>query len=217
MTGKFNMKFSWLTVLALIIFWGVCASFYPALPDQVPSHWNIRGEVDGYSHKSVVALVMPLLPLVIYVLMTVMPQIDPQKYNYSKFGSSYAKIRTILVLIMMGVTLLPLLSALGYSINIGLLTRIFIPVLFIALGNYMGKIRPNYFIGIRVPWTLASEEVWIKTHRLAGKLMVIGGLIALAGALTPPVAGFIIMMAGILVPLLVTTVYSYFLYVQVSK
>jgi len=217
MTGNFKVKFNWITILLLLAFWGICASFYPDLPEQVPTHWNIQGEVDDYSHKAVATLVMPLLPLAIYVLMTVVPKIDPKRQNYGKFGPSYEKIRTIIVTIMVGITVLPLLSALGYDIKVDLLVRIFIPLLFIALGNYMGKIKHNYFVGIKVPWTLASAEVWNKTHRLGGKLMVVGGIFALAGVFTPPTAGFVMVMTGIFAPLIISTIYSYLLYAKTVK
>lgn len=210
--SKYTLKFNWIVVLMLVGFWGICASFYPSLPDQVPTHWNIQGEVDGYSHKSVTSLIMPLLPLAIYVLMTITPKIDPKRQNYTKFGPSYDRIKNLIVIIMVGVTLLPLLAALGYNIKVDLLIRIFIPVLFIAIGNYMGKIKHNYFIGIKIPWTLASEEVWNKTHRLGGKLMVAGGIFALAGVFAPPTVGFIMVMVGIFVPLILSMVYSYLEY-----
>lgn len=214
MSGNFKVKFSWFTVLLLLAFWGICASFYPSLPEQVPTHWSIQGEADNYSHKAVATLVMPLLPLAIYVLMTLLPQIDPKRQNYSKFGASYEKIRLVIVVVMVGITVLPLLSALGYDIKVDLVVRIFIPLLFIVLGNYMGKIKHNYFLGIKVPWTLASEDVWNKTHRLGGKLMVLGGLIALAGVFTPPVVGFVMVMTGIFAPVVITVIYSYFLYAK---
>lgn len=213
MTEK--IRINWITVLMLIIFWGVCASFYPQLPEQVPTHWNLQGEVDDYSHKAVASLIMPALPLLIYILMTVTAKIDPKKENYSKFGVSYEKIRMAIVLIMMGFSTIALLPSLGYDIDIGIFARIMVPLLFIFIGNYMGKIRHNYFIGIKVPWTLASEEVWTKTHRLGGRLMVIGGVIALLGAFATPTIGFAIMMAGVILPSIISMVYSYLLYQKI--
>ncbi|CCO07445.1 SdpI family protein [Desulforamulus hydrothermalis] len=207
-----EIKLNKLTVALLIIYWLISASFYPALPDLVPTHWNIQGQVDNYSHKAVATLIMPGLPLFIYILLTVLPILDPQRKNYQKFAPTYNKIRAAIVLVMMLITLLPLLSALGYNLDISLSVRLIICLLFIFIGNYMGKIRHNYFTGIRVPWTLASEEVWHKTHRLGGKLMVAGGLIALLSLLAPPTSGFIITMAGLLLPLVLTIIYSYFLY-----
>ncbi|MDO7788598.1 SdpI family protein [Desulforamulus aquiferis] len=212
MTNQNKIKLNWLTVIILIIFWGVCASFYPYLPDQVPTHWNIKGEVDNYSHKSVAAFILPLLPLGIYLLMTFIPKIDPKKENYLKFASSYEKIRLATVALMVVLNLFTLLVGLGYDINISLMVRIAIPLLIIVIGNYMGKVRYNYTLGFRLPWTLASEEVWNKTHRLGGKLMVAGGLVALLGVFTPPSMGFALVMVGILLPIVVTTVYSFLSY-----
>lgn len=214
--SKWPVKFSWVTIVILISYWLFCASFYPSLPEQVPTHWNIRGEVDDYSHKAIAALVMPLLPLGIYILMTITPKIDPKKQNYHKFSSAYEKIMMAIVVIMMGITFITLVNALGYNVNVSLFVRVTIPLFFIFMGNYLGKVRFNYFMGIRVPWTLANEEVWNKTHRLGGKLMVVGGLISLLSVFTPPTAGFIIMMAGIFLPLITSVIYSYFLYSKKS-
>jgi uncharacterized membrane protein len=212
-----NVKFNMRTIFLLIAFWIGCALLYPKLPTQVPIHWNIHGEVDGYAHKAMTAFIMPLLPLFIYVLMTATAKIDPRHKNYEKFVGSYVKIRMALVLMMVGIVLLTEVSALGYEVNIDLIIRIMLPILFIYLGNFMGKIRHNYFIGIRTPWTLANEEVWVKTHRLGSKLMVAGSVIALAGAFFTPTVGFIILMSGVLFPVLISTVYSYLLFSQLVK
>lgn len=217
MINKSPVSFSWVTIVLLVLFWAACASFYPVLPDQVATHWNIKGEADDYSHKSVVAFIMPLLPLLIYVFMTVLPKFDPKKDNYLKFSGSYEKIRMAIVSLMVVVTLLPLLSALGYNVNISLIMRIGLPVLMIIIGNYMGKVRFNYFMGFRLPWTLANEDVWNKTHRLGGKLMVSGGVIALLGIFTSPEVGFVLVMAGIFIPIVIATVYSYFTYKKLTQ
>nr|WP_315989373.1 SdpI family protein [Desulforamulus aquiferis] len=144
--------------------------------------------------------------------MTFIPKIDPKKENYLKFASSYEKIRLATVALMVVLNLFTLLVGLGYDINISLMVRIAIPLLIIVIGNYMGKVRYNYTLGFRLPWTLASEEVWNKTHRLGGKLMVAGGLVALLGVFTPPSMGFALVMVGILLPIVVTTVYSFLSY-----
>lgn len=205
-------KLNWMIVVVLLLFWGICASFYPSLPEQVPTHWNFKGEVDGYSHKAVAAFILPLLPLAIYLLMTFLPKIDPKRENYQKFGTSYEIIKMSVVILMAGTSLISILAGKGYNINVTLIMRIAMPMLFIVLGNFMGKIRFNYFTGIRVPWTLASETVWNKTHRFAGKAMVIGGLIALLGVFAPPIIGMIILFSGIFVPMIISIIYSYFAY-----
>lgn len=217
MESNNKIKLNWITVGILLLFWAGCASLYPSLPDQLPSHWNIQGEVDNYSHKSIVALVMPLLPLGIYIFMTIVPKIDPKRENYVKFSSSYEKIRLATVAVMVLVTLLPILVALGYNIDISLLMRIVIPILIIILGNYMGKVRHNYMVGIRLPWTLANEEVWNKTHRFGGKLMVIGGLFSLLGIFTSPSISFILVMSGIFIPLVASTIFSFLAYRKLTQ
>jgi len=173
--------------------------------------------VDGYSHKAVAAIIMPALPLLIYLFMTVIPKLDPKRENYEKFASTYEKIRLAIVIILGVFTFIPLLSALGYSVNVSLLMRITIPILFMIIGNYLGKIRFNYFTGLRVPWTLANEEVWNKTHRLGGKLIVLGGFIGLLSVFFPPVFGFILLITAIFVPLVITIVYSYLSYRKLVK
>ncbi|MEG6615426.1 SdpI family protein [Peptococcaceae bacterium 1198_IL3148] len=210
-------KISWITIILLLTFWGICASFYPSMPEQVPTHWNIKGEIDGYSHKAVATLIMPLLPLGIYLLMIIIPKIDPKKESYRKFSASYEKICLATVLIMVGVVTMSLMAGLGYKVNISLIMRILLPIFFIYLGNYMAKIKHNYTLGFKTPWTLASEVVWKKTHRLGSKLMVAGGLVALLGLLASPTVGFVIMMAGILVPTIITTIYSYVIFAQQNK
>lgn len=212
--NKNEIKLNWLTVALLLIYYGICASLYPSLPDKLPVHWGINGEVNRYADKVVVDLIMPLLPLVIYLFMTVVPKIDPRRENYYKFGSSYQKIRLAIVAILVCFNTIPLLIGLGYRIDVSLVSRIIIPILSIVLGNYMGKIRYNYFTGIRTPWTLSNETVWNKTHRLTGKLMVIGGFISLVGLITPSKVGFIIVIAGIVVPTIIGSIYSYIIYTK---
>lgn len=207
-----GVKFSWLTIIILLAYWALCASFYPALPEQMPTHWNIKGEVDGYSHKSVAVLIIPLLPLGIYLLMTFLPKIDPKKENYSKFAPSYEKMRMATVIVMMVVSILPILAAVGYHFDVEFIIKGAVALLFIVMGNYMSKIKYNYLVGFRLPWTLASENVWNKTHRFGGKLMVMGGCVSLLSVFFSGTLGFIIFMIGIFLPMILTMVYSYLVY-----
>lgn len=205
-------KPSWLVLFVLIVFWAGCASLYQILPDQVPSHWNVHGEIDGYSPKAVSAFVLPLIPLVIYLLLTFLPNIDPRRENYHKFASSYKVITLAITGFMVVVNAATLLPALGYNIHVDVIMQSLLPLLMIILGNYMGKIRPNYFVGIRTPWTLDDDENWHRTHRFAGKAMVLGGLFAFTGLLFSATTSFVIVMSGIFIPLVAATGYSYWLY-----
>lgn len=217
MSKNYDVKFSWITILILVAFWTLCASFYPALPEQVPTHWNIHGEVDGYSHKATATMILPLIPLGIYLLMTFVPKIDPKKQNYSKFAPSYEKMRLATVGVMMVVTFLPILSALGYQVNVEFIIKMAVSLLIIAMGNYMGKIKYNYLVGFRLPWTLANEAVWNKTHRLGGKLMVIGGCVSLLSIFFSGALGIAMFMLGIFLPMVITMIYSYLTYAKLKK
>jgi len=115
---------------------------------------------------------------------------------------------------MFGVTVA---ASLGYPINIGRWVPAGVAVLFIVMGNIMSRVRHNYFVGFRYPWTLANEEVWKKTHQFGSKLMVIGGFIALFGVIfTQGTASFVILMIGIFIPIIIITIYSYTIYKRIA-
>ncbi len=185
---------------------------YPSLPDRVPSHWNIRGEVDGYSSRFWGAFAMPIMAFGIYFLMVLAPLIDPRRENYVKFSGPYRLIRLALATFFVAIHAIVLAAALGRPVNVPFLMQVGISLLFIMLGNVMGQLRHNYFVGIRTPWTLASEEVWVRTHRVAAKVWVAAGLVGMAGALAGPVAGFIILMAALGVTVVFSMAYSYLLF-----
>lgn len=186
------------------------AALYPQLPERVASHWNFKGEVDGYSSRFWGAFGIPLMTAGIYVLMVVLPSIDPRRQNYEKFAGVYRLFKAIMVIFMIGLYLIVILSALGYRIPVDRAVTSGVSLLFIVLGNFMGQIRHNYFVGIKTPWTLASEEVWQKTHRLGGRLWVAAGLIGLAASLAAGGStGGIIMAVSLGAAVVVPIAYSY--------
>lgn len=206
-----QLKVDW-SIILLIIFWTVCASLYPILPEQIPSHWNLSGNIDGYVNKAIGSLLLPLLPIGMYLLMTLLPMIDPKNANYALFKTTYELIKRTLSSMLALFIAIPLLVAFGYNIDVQFIIRGGAVVIYIILGNYMGKIRPNYFMGIRTPWTLSNDLVWHKTHRLAGKLMVTGGILALSSLLLPSIIGIALYFFSIFLPLLLSALYSYILY-----
>jgi uncharacterized membrane protein len=145
------------------------------LPEQLPIHWNVQGQIDNYGPK----WIFPIITVVIYVLMLLVPQIDPRRKNYEKFGKSYYIIRLLLMCFFSIIFSTVITSGLGIAINI---ERIIVPsllVLFMVIGNYMSTLRFNWFIGIRTPWTMTNEDIWRKTHFFAGRLWFWTNLIAL--------------------------------------
>ncbi|HHV57879.1 MAG TPA: DUF1648 domain-containing protein [Firmicutes bacterium] len=184
----------------------------PRLPAQVPNHWNWRGEVDGYAGRTFAVLFQPLLTAGLYLLFLVLPRVDPHRANYARFAGTYQVIKVLLVVFLSGMQLAILGTALGYVSGPTLFLRLGLPLLFIFFGNVMGQIRHNYFVGIKTPWTLASEEVWQRTHRAAARLWVAAGLVGAVGALFPPAIGMPLLVVALSVAGIVPLVHSYLLW-----
>lgn len=204
----------WLIIAATFVF---SIIIYPKLPEQVPIHWNAAGEVDGYGSRVMGAFGLPLTNLGLVLLMKFLPAIDPKKHNYEKFKGFYHLFIWIMVLFMTGLYLLTIAWALGYHLSISLFTKLGLGIMFMVLGNYMGKVRPNWFYGIKTPWTLENEEVWVKTHRLGGPLMFSAGLITLCLAFVDHPSTFIIVITIILLAASIPAVYSYWLYHRITQ
>ena len=190
---------------------------YPHLPERVPSHWNLQGEVDGYSSRFWGAFGLPLLNAAIYLLMLVTPLIDPRKENYRKFAGSYHTLKIALILVLTGLYMLVAASALGYQLSMDKLVPLIISLLFILIGNMMGKFRHNYFVGIKVPWTLASETVWQKTHRLAAPLWVGAGMLGVAGSLAGGEWAAALLLIPLSAAVIIPIIYSLMVYNKLNK
>lgn len=192
-----------LPILYLLINWS-------SLPDQMPIHFELNGDPNGYGSK----LTYLIMPPAIYLLMLVLPLIDPRKSNYEIFSVTYYKLRIILGLFFGIITMVICYNQIHGIEKLGLFIPIFVFLLFTLLGNYMGTIRPNYFIGIKVPWTLNNDEVWTRTHKLAGKLWFWGGI---AGVLALLIIQdpFFVLIPILFVIIVVPIVYSYLIYQKI--
>ena len=195
---------------------GVGVLAYPYLPQQVASHWNAQGQVNGYSSRLVGIALMPAMLIGISLLLLFIPEIDPLKANTQLFRTEYNGFIAVFALFMFYI------HALTVAINLGLavdMTQLMFPafgLLIFYMGLLLGKAHRNYFIGIRTPWTLNSETVWNKTHRLGSKLFQFAGAITLLGVFFPRYAIYILLVT-ILGTVLLTTVYSYFAFRQESQ
>jgi len=178
----------------------------------VPTHWNFQGQVDDYSSRAFGAFMIPLLNIGIYLMMLFMPLIDPRRDNYARFTGAYQYLRWGTVLFMSVLYGTTILSALGMQINIGMVVKGFVALLFILIGNFMGQMRPNYFVGIKTPWTLANEQVWEKTHRMSGKLWVGAGILELALAPVQALWGAYLFFGLVLAMAIIPIAYSYFIF-----
>lgn len=188
--------------IGLIIY---LAAIYTKLPDSIPIHYNYEGAIDGYGSKSILWIIA-LIPLLTFIGMFFSRKLDPKRENYEKFDESYRIIRNVLTLFLALLMLITMLIPAGYDINIPLAITSVLSLLFIVLGNYLLTVKQNYFLGIRTPWTLASDNVWRKTHRLAGYEFIILGFVSIAGAFFEYP---IILIVGILFITLHLYIYSY--------
>ncbi len=191
--------------------------FYFNLPERVPTHWNIAGQVDAWGSGKTQAIVFAAMMVGMYVLFLVIPYLDPRKERYEQFSKVYHIFKSIILFFLFIIFLIASLNGLGYNIAVGVWVPILIGLMFIIMGNYMGKIKSNWFIGIRTPWTLSSEEVWNKTHRFGGKMFIIAGILMMLEGFLPVVWRLPVFIFGISLILFGTLVYSYIVFLQEKK
>jgi len=152
------------------------------LPDKVPVHWDLNGEIDRFGSKLELLLIPILLPLLVYLIFLVVPKIDP-KNKIKNMGKKYQSIKYILTIFMSILALFILYSTKSQSFSNLNYIFLLIGMLYIVFGNYFKTIKANYFIGIRTPWTLENEEVWKATHKFAGRIWFVGGFIVVISSL----------------------------------
>jgi uncharacterized membrane protein len=177
------------------------------LPEQVPFHWNAAGEVDGWASKPVAVFVPSAVMLAFQWLCVLVTTTDPKKQNHPE--KVLHLVFWLIPLITGFISVLMYATALGGSVRVEMLIPILLGVVFIAIGNYMPKCKQNYTVGIKIPWTLASEENWNKTHRLAGWVWAGGGILMI---LTGFLGIFWLTMVPVVIMVAVPFIYSYILH-----
>jgi len=211
-------KFNILDASALVI-WLLPAAYlayiYPTLPASVPVHFGLNGNPDRYGSKGEFIggfSVLMGVSVFIYLLLKFLPAIDPKKMV--KVGeATFQKMALGLVIFLSALAIAIIFSTIHLSFKIDKLILPIMGLLFVFLGNIMHSIKPNYFAGIRTPWTLEDNDTWRATHRLAGKLWFIGGiLITIVVLLLPPAAGMIVFVSLVAVMVLIPVIYSYVYY-----
>ena len=204
------------------------AAAYRLLPERVPIHWNLSGQVDRHGSKLELALFGPLAIAGVWALLLLLSRIDPRLADRPRGelpdatpGESEGSYWTIIHLVVVALVLLHggiILSASGLVRGPDRLLAVGLALLLLLPGNFMGRLRPNWFVGIRTPWTLASDDVWRRTHRLAAGLMVGGGLLLLPLALLLPPSRAVV--AAVVITLLATlgpAGWSYFAWREVRR
>jgi len=156
--------------------------YYPQLPDQFATHWGMNGEANGYSGRLEGIIMLPIISVFIVALFLVLPRFDPLKKNYSSFRKYYNGTILVMAGFFAYIQVLMILWNLSYRFNFLQMMAIAFGALFFYLGILLEHAKQNWFVGIRTPWTMSSEKVWDKTHKLGGKLFKAAGIISFLGA-----------------------------------
>ena len=203
------------------LYWGltlvpfvISLVFYSRLPEQVPTHWGADNQINGYSSRNMAAFGIPAFMLLMTIFINVMYVIDPKRENIRRSRELGQVVRWFIVLLAGAMQLVIILSGVGMSMNVGTVVSVPIAALFVVMGNYLPKCRQNYTMGIKLPWTLADEDNWTRTHRLAGYIWTAGGILMIVmGFFNLASLYFVVFMAMVLIP----SVYSYWIYRKKMK
>jgi uncharacterized membrane protein len=211
MNGKYYLVGMLLTAAVLV----ATVVAYPHLPSSVATHWNMQNQPNGYSPKWALFLIGSGFMAGMMLLMYFLPWLSPKNFEVDSFRSTYLQIMLMLVTMVAYFYAVILWAGVGHPLNVGRAIVGGVCLLFALLGNLMGKVRRNFYIGVRTPWALANERVWNATHRFAAKTLVAGGLAGLAltaaGLNGRPV--IVVLLAGAFVPV----VYSLVFYKQLER
>lgn len=176
-------KLNWVEAALLITPLLILVMLWDQLPARVPIHWNLRGEIDGWASKPLGMLVMPLTSLAIIALLRILPWFDPKLRRttgaHGRMQSVLGILRVVLAAFFVSLFCMQVAAALGHTVAAGRIVFSATLLLLAIIGNFLSNLRPNYFAGIRTPWTLESPETWRATHRLGGRLMFFGSLLLL--------------------------------------
>jgi uncharacterized membrane protein len=193
----------------------VAALVFSSLPERVPTHWNIRGQVDGYGPRSSIFILPGVMAALLVLFWIVLPAISPKSYGVEGFRATYdyvALCAITLTAYFWGITLWATLYGPldpGRSLMGGM------SVFLILIGNVMGKVRRNFWLGVRTPWTLADERVWNATHRVAGWAFVLGGSAGLLAVLLG--LNIVVCLVALMLPGLVPVIYSLVYYKRLER
>jgi len=206
------MKKIHIPILIITLFsFCLAAYLYPSMPDKMASHWNAAGEVNGYMSKAWALYLMPSITVVLYLMFLMIPKIDPLKKNIEKFRGYFDWFILLMVVFFFYIYLLTIAANMGYLFNMTTMMLPAIGALFIYISYLLPRAKRNWFIGIRTPWTLSSDKVWLKTHILGAMLFRIAGFLIIASVFFQGYAIWIVLVSAFTAALC-PIVYSYFEY-----
>jgi uncharacterized membrane protein len=204
-------------ILIAAIGFALGAYFYPGLPDRIPMHWNIRGEIDGYTDKSIAIYIMPIMLLVMGLFFIILPMLDPLRKNYEAFMPYFEGFIVLFSVFLLYLHALTIMAGLGFAIKMNFMLLPAMALLFLYLALLMRKSKRNWFIGIRTPWTLSSDSVWEKTHAFGSICFAVMAVIILLLTFFESALAFTGLIAAIIVLGLAPAAYSYFAWKEEQK
>lgn len=207
------MKINKFIIAFIVLSIGGTALIFRQLPDTIALHFNVIGEVDRWGGKASV-WITSAIPLVVYLLMTIVPNIDPRHGSFNKHMKAYTILINTLTLFLISLNWFIILYSMGLDLNIRVFVLSGLGILFIVLGNYLPNVRQNYTFGIRTPWTLDDEQSWRKTHRVGGIGFILTGIIGLITAWLPGLPAFIIFLSAVVLLISGLLIYSYRIYMN---
>jgi uncharacterized membrane protein len=202
-----------ITIIGFAIAAGMSAWAWGRIPDtaEVPIHWGVDGQPNGWAPKPVALTLMPITILVLGGIFAAIPRIDPRRPNLVRSSTAYLWIVGAAIALITVVHVVSVAVVLGAHLDIGRIVALVVAAMFVVIGNFLGKTRSNWFVGIRTPWTLSSERSWTRTHRLAGYLFVAAGiLVFLLSFVAPPAVEMWALLVSAGLAAVIPIVYSYF-------
>lgn len=203
------MMRKWIPLALIVIALIVSIAVYPQLPDRVPTHWNTAGEVNGWSSRFWGAWMLPLVMAIVWLVMRAIPHIDPRKANYEKFAGMYDWLVILVIAFMLVMHVAIIMSAAGSHVSIHAVVMPSVGIFIAIIGLLLPKVHPNWFVGIRTPWTLTSDLSWERTHKIGGPLFVVLGLLIIATTVLDPTTAIWILVIAALAITLFLFAYSY--------
>ncbi|MDU5252538.1 SdpI family protein [Anaerococcus vaginalis] len=204
---KFKKESVISVIISILLFALVNLLFYKKMPETLPTHWGFNNKIDGYSNKFTTLITTPLLLIFLNIFSCFMLDNDPKNKDKNNFVITIGKATIPLVMLITFV--ISVFYGLGKKINVMVIISIFVGFLLILIGNYLPKTKRNYTVGIKLPWTLNSDENWNKTHRLAGYFFILGGIFFL---LTPFIGNEYLIFLTFMIIGIIPAIYSFYLY-----
>jgi uncharacterized membrane protein len=201
-----------LVVAATILY---TLSVYPDLPARMPTHWGVNGQPTGWSPRAFGAWFVPGMMILMWGLFLILPSIDPKRANYDKFGVAY-QASTLTIVAFQGIVQWAMLNvAIGRPVDLNTVIYVGLGAMFAILGTALSFAQPNWFFGIRTPWTMSDGNVWQRTHKTGGPLLAVAGIVTIVAAFTlPPMSRFLVMLVATLTAAVGSVALSYYYWRQ---